>query len=98
MEIRLDGRGEADVHTGIGFYDHLLSSLGHHALFDLTVRAEGDLQVDEHHTVEDVALALGSALAEALGDRSGIRRFGDASVPMDECPIRCYNAIDRLSP
>jgi imidazoleglycerol phosphate dehydratase HisB len=84
VEIRLDGRGEADVHTGIGFYDHLLSSLGHHALFDLTVRADGDLQVDEHHTVEDVALVLGSALAEALGDRSGIGRFGDASVPMDE--------------
>jgi imidazoleglycerol-phosphate dehydratase len=84
VDIRLDGRGDADVHTGIGFYDHLLSSLGHHALFDLTVRADGDLQVDEHHTVEDVALVLGSALGDALGDRSGIRRFGDASVPMDE--------------
>ena len=69
---------------GIGFYDHLLGSLAHHGLFDLEIRATGDLHVDEHHTVEDVALVLGSAFAEALGDRAGIRRFGDSSVPMDE--------------
>jgi imidazoleglycerol-phosphate dehydratase len=84
VELVLDGTGEASVKTGIGFYDHLLSSLAHHSLLDLTVRASGDLEVDEHHTVEDVALVLGSALAEALGDRAGVRRFGDASVPMDE--------------
>jgi len=82
--LDLDGRGAADVSTGIGFYDHLLTSLAYHGLFDLEIRATGDLHVDEHHTVEDVALVLGAALAEALGDRAGIRRFGDASVPMDE--------------
>jgi imidazoleglycerol-phosphate dehydratase len=86
VEVRLviDGTGATDIATGIGFYDHLLSSLAHHALFDLDVRATGDLHVDEHHTVEDVALVVGSALAEALGDRAGIIRFGDAAVPMDE--------------
>ena len=84
VALDLDGSGVADVSTGIGFYDHLLTSLAHHGLFDLEVRATGDLHVDEHHTVEDVALVLGAALAEALGDRAGIRRFGDASVPMDE--------------
>jgi imidazoleglycerol-phosphate dehydratase len=84
VRLVLDGSGATDVTTGIGFYDHLLSSLGHHGLFDLEIRAKGDLHVDEHHTVEDVALVLGSAFAEALGDRAGIRRFGDAAVPMDE--------------
>lgn len=82
--LALDGSGRADIATGVGFYDHLLSSLAHHGLFDLEVRASGDLEVDEHHTVEDVALVLGAAFAEALGDRAGIRRFGDSSVPMDE--------------
>ena len=77
-------RGGRRSRPGVGFYDHLLTSLAHHALIDLEVRAKGDLHVDEHHTVEDVALVLGAALAEALGDRAGIRRFGDASVPMDE--------------
>jgi imidazoleglycerol-phosphate dehydratase len=84
IALALDGTGRADVATGVGFYDHLLGSLAHHGLFDLEVRATGDLQVDEHHTVEDVALVLGSAFAEALGDRAGIRRFGDSAVPMDE--------------
>jgi len=82
--LDLDGSGRADVVTGIGFYDHLLGSLAHHGLFDLEIRAAGDLHVDEHHTVEDVALVLGAAFAEALGDRAGIRRFGDSAVPMDE--------------
>lgn len=82
--VDLDGRGRVQVATGIGFWDHLLGSLGHHGLFDLDVQAEGDLAVDEHHTVEDVALVLGSAFAAALGDRTGITRFGDARVPMDE--------------
>jgi imidazoleglycerol-phosphate dehydratase len=84
VTLDLDGSGTTAVATGVGFYDHLLSSLGHHALFDLEIQASGDLEVDEHHTVEDVALVLGTALAEALGDRVGIRRFGDAAVPMDE--------------
>lgn len=82
--LDLDGTGQATIATGVGFYDHLLTSLAHHALFDLEVRATGDLEIDEHHTVEDVALVLGAALAEALGDRAGIARFGEASVPMDE--------------
>ena len=84
VTLGLDGAGAVDVTTGVGFYDHLLTSLAHHGLFDLSVRATGDLDVDEHHTVEDVALVLGSAFAEALGDRAGIVRFGDAAVPMDE--------------
>ena len=84
VRLVLDGSGSTDITTGIGFYDHLLSSLAHHGLFDLEIRASGDLHVDEHHTVEDVALVLGSAFAEALGNRAGIRRFGDAAVPMDE--------------
>jgi imidazoleglycerol-phosphate dehydratase len=84
VELNLDGEGTAGIATGVGFYDHLLASLAHHGLFDLTIRATGDLEVDDHHTVEDVALVLGSAVAEALGDRAGIVRFGDATVPMDE--------------
>jgi imidazoleglycerol-phosphate dehydratase len=84
VTLDLDGSGRAEVATGVGFFDHLLTSLAHHALFDLEVRATGDLEIDEHHTVEDVALVLGAALAEALGDRGGIARFGEASVPMDE--------------
>ena len=82
--LALDGAGTATIDTGVRFLDHLLGSLAHHALFDLEVRATGDVDVDDHHTVEDVALVLGAALGEALGDRAGIRRFGDASVPMDE--------------
>jgi imidazoleglycerol-phosphate dehydratase len=84
VSLDLDGGGRTAVATGVGFYDHLLAALAHHALFDLEVRATGDLVVDEHHTVEDVAIVLGTAVAEALGDRAGICRFGDASVPMDE--------------
>jgi len=84
IALDLDGTGQSAVATGVGFYDHLLGSLAHHGLFDLDVQATGDLHIDEHHTVEDVALVLGAAFAEALGDRSGIRRFGDSSVPMDE--------------
>jgi len=84
VTLDLDGQGMTSIETGVGFFDHLLSSLGHHGLFDLEIRARGDLDVDEHHTVEDAALVMGAAFAEALGDRSGIVRFGDASVPMDE--------------
>ena len=84
LTLDLDGAGTAEVETGVGFFDHLLASLAHHGLLDLTVRASGDLHVDDHHTVEDVALVLGAAFGEALGDRTGIQRFGDAAVPMDE--------------
>lgn len=84
VEIHLDGRGRADVGTGVGFLDHMLTALARHARFDMTVRATGDLQVDEHHTVEDVAIVLGRAFGQALGDRAGIVRMGDATVPMDE--------------
>lgn len=84
VRLDLDGTGRAAVATGVGFFDHLVASLAHHALLDLDLTVSGDLVVDDHHTVEDAALLLGSALAEALGERAGIRRFGDASVPMDE--------------
>jgi imidazoleglycerol-phosphate dehydratase len=84
VTLDLDGSGAASVATGVGFYDHLLSSFAHHGLIDLEITASGDLEVDDHHTVEDVALVLGAAIAAALGDRAGIRRFGDAAVPMDE--------------
>jgi imidazoleglycerol-phosphate dehydratase len=84
VTLKLDGTGETKIDTGVGFYDHLLNSMAHHALFDLEIEATGDLVIDEHHTVEDVALVLGAALAQALGDRSGIARFGDCAVPMDE--------------
>jgi imidazoleglycerol-phosphate dehydratase len=84
VELDLDGTGTTEVSTGVAFFDHMLTSLGKHAAFDLVVRAAGDVDIDAHHTVEDVAIVLGQALREALGDKSGIRRFGDAWVPMDE--------------
>jgi imidazoleglycerol-phosphate dehydratase len=84
VTLDLDGSGTTHVETGIGFFDHLLGSFAHHGLFDLVVDAKGDLHVDEHHTVEDSALVMGAAFAEALGDRAGVARFGESSVPMDE--------------
>jgi imidazoleglycerol-phosphate dehydratase len=84
VDLRLDGTGEVEVHTGLPFFDHLLGSLARHGLFDLRVRAKGDLEVDQHHTVEDVGLSVGQALQEAVGDRSGLVRFGSARVPMAE--------------
>jgi imidazoleglycerol-phosphate dehydratase len=84
ITLGLDGSGSTSVDTGIGFYDHLLGSMAHHGLFDLAISADGDLQVDEHHTVEDVALVLGAAFNEALGDRDAINRFAQSAVPMDE--------------
>jgi imidazoleglycerol-phosphate dehydratase len=92
VEIDLDGSGRTDISTGVGFYDHMLDALGRHGLFDLTVRTEGDVHVDAHHTVEDTAIALGQALRTALGDKRGIRRFGDALVPLDEALVQC--AVD----
>jgi imidazoleglycerol-phosphate dehydratase len=88
VRLELDGRGKAAVSTGVGFYDHMLTSLARHALFDLEVEATGDTHIDAHHTVEDVAIVLGQALREALGDKTGIRRFGDALVPLDETLVQ----------
>jgi imidazoleglycerol-phosphate dehydratase len=85
--IDLDGTGRTDIDTGVGFFDHMLSSFGKHGLFDLTVAVEGDLHIDSHHSVEDAAIALGQAFAEAAGDKAGTRRFGDATIPMDEALV-----------
>jgi imidazoleglycerol-phosphate dehydratase len=87
VELDVDGSGTAECETGLPFFDHMLKQLGTHARFDLSVRAEGDLEIDSHHTVEDVGIALGQALSEALGDKAGIRRFGDASIPLDEALV-----------
>ena len=84
VEIDLDGTGQVEIDTGVPFYDHMLTAFGVHGSFDLKVRATGDVQIDAHHTVEDVAIVLGQALREALGDKKGIRRFGDCWIPMDE--------------
>lgn len=84
VTLDLDGAGKADLHTGVGFFDHMLELFGRHAMLDLAVRAQGDLHVDAHHTVEDVGLSLGQALAKALGDKKGIRRYGSVNLPMDE--------------
>jgi imidazoleglycerol-phosphate dehydratase len=89
VRVDLDGKGEARVKTGIGFFDHMLEAFARHGLFDLTVEARGDLHVDGHHTVEDTGIVLGQAIAEALGDRTGIRRYADAMVPLDEALVRC---------
>jgi imidazoleglycerol-phosphate dehydratase len=88
VELDLDGTGAARIGTGVGFYDHMLTSLAKHSLIDLAVTATGDLHIDAHHTVEDVAIVLGEALREALGDKAGIRRFGDAIVPLDEALVQ----------
>jgi imidazoleglycerol-phosphate dehydratase len=84
VELDLDGTGRTDISTTVPFYDHMLTALGKHSLMDLTVHATGDTHIDAHHTVEDVAIAIGEALREALGDKAGIARFGDAAVPLDE--------------
>lgn len=88
VALNVDGKGEAAVSTGVGFFDHMLESFARHGLFDLTVEAKGDLHVDAHHTVEDVGLCLGEAFRRAVGDGRGIRRFGEATIPMDEALVR----------
>jgi imidazoleglycerol-phosphate dehydratase len=88
VEVDLDGSGRTDISTGVGFYDHMLDAFGRHALLDLTVRTEGDTHIDAHHSVEDTAIVLGEALRQALGDKVGIRRFGDATVPLDEALVQ----------
>jgi imidazoleglycerol-phosphate dehydratase len=92
VEVALDGTGTSEATTGLPFFDHMLDQLGRHGRLDLTVRTEGDLEIDAHHTVEDTGIALGQALAEAWGDRAGVERFGDATVPIDEALTRV--AID----
>jgi imidazoleglycerol-phosphate dehydratase len=84
VELDLDGTGDVSVHTGIPFFDHMLTALGTHASFDLAISAQGDVDIEGHHTIEDTAIVLGTALGQALGDKRGIRRFGDAFIPMDE--------------
>jgi imidazoleglycerol-phosphate dehydratase len=92
VEVDLDGTGAVEVSTGIGFYDHMLAQLGKHGGFDLRVVTSGDLEVDAHHTIEDTALALGTAFAQALGDKAGVVRFGSATVPLDEVLVQA--AVD----
>jgi imidazoleglycerol-phosphate dehydratase len=92
VEIDLDGTGVASIHTGVGFFDHMLNQIARHGGFDLNVQTEGDLEIDAHHTMEDTALALGEAFAQALGDKAGIRRYGDAVIPMDEVLVQA--AVD----
>ncbi|TYB82962.1 imidazoleglycerol-phosphate dehydratase HisB [Maritimibacter fusiformis] len=88
VEIDLDGSGAYDNQTGVGFFDHMLDQLARHSLIDMRVRAKGDLHIDDHHTVEDTGIALGQALAQALGDKRGIRRYGECHLPMDDALVR----------
>lgn len=92
ITVDLDGTGVADISTGVGFFDHMLCALSRHSLIDMTIRVKGDTWVDDHHTVEDTGIALGQALRQALGDKRGIRRFGDACVPLDEALVQA--AVD----
>lgn len=89
VTLDLDGQGNYDNQTGIGFFDHMLDQLARHALIDLTIRATGDLHIDDHHTVEDVGITLGQALTQALGDKRGIRRYGSCHLAMDDAQVRC---------
>jgi imidazoleglycerol-phosphate dehydratase len=92
LAVNLDGTGQYDIKTGVGFFDHMMEQLARHSLIDITLATTGDLHIDDHHTVEDSGIALGQAVAKALGDRKGIRRYGSCDLPMDECLSRC--AID----
>ena len=89
VEIDLDGTGTSSISTGVGFYDHMLTALSRHSLIDMTITTTGDVHIDGHHSVEDTAIALGQAIREALGDKRGIRRFGEAIVPLDEAVAQC---------
>lgn len=89
VTLNLDGTGTYDNQTGVGFFDHMLDQLARHSLVDMTVRAKGDLHIDDHHTVEDVGITLGQALREALGDKRGIKRYGACLLPMDDAQVRC---------
>ncbi|MCX6380018.1 MAG: imidazoleglycerol-phosphate dehydratase HisB [Armatimonadetes bacterium] len=89
LSLEIDGNGTSDISTGVGFFDHMLTHIAKHGLFNLTVKATGDLPIDDHHTVEDVGIVLGKAFAEALGDRTGVTRVGNIAVPMDEALVYC---------
>ena len=89
LSLQLDGTGKSDISTGIGFFDHMLEGFSRHGLFDLTVDVKGDLEVDSHHTIEDTGIVLGQAIRQAVGDKKGIRRFGDCMLPMDETLMLC---------
>ena len=89
VTVALDGTGSYDTHTGVGFFDHMLDQLARHSLIDLTVKAKGDLHIDDHHTVEDCGIAIGQALAKALGDKRGIRRYGHFTLAMDDAQVNC---------
>ncbi len=89
VEINLDGSGVYDNQTGVGFFDHMLDQLSRHSLIDMTIRAKGDYHIDDHHTVEDTGIALGQALTQAIGDKKGIRRYGECHLPMDDAQVRC---------
>ncbi|MEL6977599.1 MAG: imidazoleglycerol-phosphate dehydratase HisB [Pseudomonadota bacterium] len=95
LALTLDGSGRYDVKTGVGFFDHMLEQLARHAMLDLTLRAKGDLHIDDHHTVEDVGIALGKALSQAFGDGGGVRRYGSCLLPMDETLVRCALDVSR---
>lgn len=92
LKLSLDGKGDADIATGVGFFDHMLDGFTRHGFFDLCLRVHGDLQVDDHHTIEDTGIVLGTAIKEAVGDKKGIRRFGSSILPMDESLVLC--AVD----
>src|SRR3982750_3684553 len=96
VELDVDGTGQASSDTGVPFFDHMVTQLGKHGGFDLTVVTKGDLDGDAHHTVEDTSLAIGQALKEALGDKAGIRRFGDALVPLDECLVQAGGDLSEI--
>ena len=96
VSISLDGTGSAKISTGVGFFDHMLDQLAKHALIDMTITAKGDLHIDDHHTVEDVGIAIGQALSKALGDKKGIRRYGHFTLAMDDAQIAC--ALDLSAP
>ena len=89
VEVNLDGEGEGRMETGVGFFDHMLDQLSRHSLIDISVQAKGDLHIDDHHTVEDCGIALGQALAQALGDKRGIRRYGECRLAMDDAQVEC---------
>ncbi|MGB0797867.1 MAG: imidazoleglycerol-phosphate dehydratase HisB [Planktomarina sp.] len=89
VDLNLDGTGKYDNQTGVGFFDHMLDQLARHALMDMTVRCDGDLHIDDHHTVEDVGIAIGQAMTQAMGDKRGIRRYGDCHLAMDDALVRC---------
>ena len=93
LQLNIDGTGSSDIDTGIGFFDHMLDGFTRHGLYDLTLRVHGDLNVDDHHTIEDTGIVLGNAIREAVGDKKGIKRYGSCILPMDEVLVLCAVAL-----